>query len=312
MMAAPSAFGQAGKRVRRIALAFNGTPESAKPFLDAFVQGMGKLGYAQGRDYSLDVEYAQGRPETIPKVVGDLLRRDPEVLVLGGSTAVKVAKMATSTVPIDADFAAPVELGLISSLARPGGNVTGVTNLSHTVGPKRLELLREILPGARRVAYLANPETLNFSAEWKTVESAARQLRMDLVRLDASGAERIDTVLAELPARRVDALVVGSAFLFLTYRRKIVDFCASHRIPAIHSYVEAVADGALAGYSASATESQRKLATYVLRILNGAKPADLPVEQPTKIELHINLKTAKALGIRIPQLVLLRADRVIE
>ena len=206
----------------------------------------------------------------------------------------------------------PVESGLIASLARPGGNLTGIATLSITVTPKRLELLREILPSARRVAYLANPEQLSFALEWKAVEFAARKLRMDLVRFDATTVTELDTALGELPARRVDALMVGNAILFLTYRRKLIEICARYRIPDMHAYGEAVADGALVSYTSSATEYFRKAATYAHRILNGTKPADLPVEQPTKLELLINLKTAKALGIKIPQSVLLRADRVIE
>ena len=314
-MAAPPMFGQAAKGLRRACIAFNGHPEGAKPYLDAFVRGMDEQRYGLNRDYALEVRYAQGRSDRYTAIIGELLGAHCEVIVVVGNTAIQVAKTATATVPIVmATSTDPEATGLVASLSRPGGNITGLSSQSASVTAKRLQLLREVLPGALRVTLLLDPKVPGaaYAHVLREIEDAAKALAFQTTRAEASTVEELDQVLASLPARRPDALVVGNALLFFTYRRRIVDFCAQHRLPAIYPSGEAVIDGGLLGYAPSITENFRKAASYVARILNGAKPADLPVEQPTRVELFVNMKTAHALGIAIPKSLLARADAVIQ
>jgi putative ABC transport system substrate-binding protein len=301
-LAAPLVSGQAAKRLRRVAIAFNSNPESAKPYRDAFVQGMDEQGYALNRDYALEAGYAQGRNDRYPAIMGELLRENSEVIVVGPNTGVQAAKVATQTVPIVmAGATDPEATGLVASLSRPGGNITGLALNSASLNAKRLQLLREILPGASRIALLVDPSVPGYPYGVREIEDAAKASSLEILRSEASTVVELDQVLASLAARRADALMVGAAIVLFTHRTRIIDFCAQHRFPAIYSYREAVADGGLISYNASLTENFRKSASYVARILSGAKPADLPVEQPTKFELVINEKTAKALGITIPQ-----------
>jgi putative ABC transport system substrate-binding protein len=309
---APPGIAQPRKRPARVGIAFHSNPESVRPYLDAFVQGMSELGQRLDRDYAVEARYAQGRNERYPAVMRELLDAGVEVIVVGPNTGVQAAKEATSAVPIVMVGATdPESTGLVASVARPGGNITGLASNSVGLNGKRLELVREILPGASRVAYLADPKVPAHARFVSGVEDAARALSFKLVTVEASSAEELDRTLASLAAQRPDAMVVGAAIVLYTHRRRIVDFCAQHRVPAVYAYREPVLDGGLASYAPSVKETFRKSATYVARILGGAKPADLPVEQPTRIELVVNLKTAQSIGIAIPNSLLARADEVI-
>ena len=306
-------FGQVGKRLRRVGIAFNSNPESAKPYLDAFVQGMDENGFRLSRDYSLEARYALGRNDRYPAMMGELLRANSEVIVVGPNTGVEAAKAATSTVPIVmAGTTDPEATGLVAGLSRPGGNITGLALNSGSLNAKRLQLLREIVPGGSRITYLMDPKAGGAEYGLRAVEDAAKALALQITRAEASTVEELDQLLASMPARLPDALMVSAAIFLFTHRKRIIDSCARHRIPSIYSYGEAVADGGLLSYAASLIGTFRNSASYVARILSGAKPADLPVEQPTRYELIVNMKSAKALGITVPHSLLARADEVIQ
>jgi putative ABC transport system substrate-binding protein len=314
-LAVPSVFGQTAKRLHRVGIAFNGNPEGTKPYLDAFVGGMSEQGFRVDRDYTLELRYAQGRSDRYPAILGELLGANSEAIVVAGNTIIQAAKAATATVPIVmATSIDPEATGLVASLSRPGGNVTGMTSQSANITAKRLQLLRELLPGATRMTLLMDPKVPGaaYAHVLRETEDAARALGFQTTLAEASTVEELDKVLASLPARRPDALAVGNALLFFTYRKRIVDLCAQHRIPAIYGSSEAVVEGGLIGYAPSVTDNFRKAASYVARILNGARPADLPIEQPTRVELFVNMKTAQALGITVPKTLLARADEVIQ
>jgi putative tryptophan/tyrosine transport system substrate-binding protein len=306
-------FGQAGKGLRRVGIAFNSNPESAKPYLDAFVQGMREHGYGVDRDYSLELRYAQGRNDRYPAMMGELLRANSEVIVVGPNTGVEAAKAATSTVPIVmAGTTDPEATGLVASLSRPGGNISGLALNSGSLNGKRLQLLREIVPGASRVTYLMDPKAGGAAYGLRAMEDAAKALTVQLTKAEASTPEELDQVLAPPTARHADAWYVGAAIFLFTHRKRVIDFCAQQRIPAIYSYREAVIDGGLISYAANLVDTFRNSATYVTRILGGAKAADLPIEQPTRFEMVVNMKSAQALGIALPRSLLARADEVIQ
>ena len=296
--------GQTAKRAWRVGIAFNSDPIAAKPYLDAFVQGMARNGYRVD-EYVVEARYAEGRNDRYPAIVRELLRAGCDVLVAGPNTAVHAAKSATATVPIVMAGATDPELtGLVASLARPGANVTGLAMNSATLSAKRLQLLRELLPRASRVAYLVDPAVPGTDHVVRHVGTIAPPLAFDVSLAEASTPEALENVLASLIARRPDALMVGAAIVFWTHRRRVVDFCARQRMPAIYAYREPVVDGGLLSYAASLPAQFAGAASYVARILRGERPAELPVEQPTQFELTVNMRTADALGLRIPESLL--------
>jgi putative ABC transport system substrate-binding protein len=287
--------------VRRVGIVFSTDPPTSRRYLDALASGLEQHGYRLDRDYVVDVRYAEGRPERYPGLVRELLDARAEVLVVGANSSVLAAKAATSTVPIVmAGAQAPDATGLVATLARPGGNVTGVASVSGSITAKRLQLLHELVPRASRVAYLVNPSVPGWERTRDLVEDAAAKMAMRIETLAASTPEEIDRALASLAEQRPDALLVSNALLFWMHRRRILDFSAQHRMPASYAYGEIVRDGGLVSYSASLAETWRAAGTFVARILGGAKPADLPVEQPLRYELVVNARTAKAFGIAIP------------
>lgn len=307
----PVALAQPGGKARRVGIVFSTDPRTSAPYLDALARGLEQHGYRRDRDFVVDVRHAEGRPERYPALVRELLDARAEVLVVGANSGVIAAKAATSTVPIVmAGALAPDAMGLVASLARPGGNVTGVANMSGSVTAKRLQLLHELVPGATRIAYLANPAVPGWDRTVKTVEDAGAAMTLRISTATASTPEEIDRMLALLAEQRPDALLVGNALLFWMHRRRIVDFCARHRIPAGYAYGEVVREGGLASYASSLEDTFRLAGTFVARILGGAKPADLPVEQPTRYELFVNATTAKALGIPIPAAIRANAEIV--
>ncbi len=289
-------------------------PEPAIPTVRAFVQGLRALGYVEGQNLILERRSAEGRFERFGDIVAELVRLKADVIVTVGDPMTRAAKAVATTVPIVmASSNNPVGVGLVQSLARPGGNITGVTM---QVGPeleaKRLELLREMLPGVSRVAYLSSKEDKEWEGpQGKSVRTAAQALGVTLVLAEFTPRQYTDA-FALISRARAEALFVSRTPTAYVDRALIVDFATRARLPSMFGFREAVELGGLMSYGANLDDIFRRAATYVDKILKGAKPADLPVEQPTKFELVINLKTAKALGLTIPLSLLLRADEVIE
>jgi putative ABC transport system substrate-binding protein len=306
-------FGQASAPVPRVGIILNGTPETRRIYFEAFLRGMNELGYADGRNVVLDVRWVTSRPDQLPETIAALLRRNPDVIVVAGSQAVRAAKAATSTVPIVmAAVGDPVGQGLIASLARPGCNVTGVAIPSETLMSSILERMHELVPKASRIAVLTNPANSVHSIAWSQTEATARALGVGLLRFDASDLGELERALAAIERQRPDALVVGADTLFNSFRGRLVKFAASRRIPAGYFFSQAVAEGGLMSYSSSVGEHHYRSASYVHRILSGAKSHELPVEIAADFEWSINVRTAKALGITIPQSVIASADELVD
>jgi ABC-type uncharacterized transport system substrate-binding protein len=271
------------------------------------------LGWVEGRDFVFEVRYASGDPERLPVLARELVTMPVDVLVTGGTAATRVATTVTRTIPIVfIGVGDPVATGLVSSLARPGGNVTGIATQHPDSERKRLEILRELVPGAREIGFLYNPNNAASLLALKEAEAAAALLRLPFHPYPAAEIAAFEPILQMLRAPRASALLVGIEPFFFSSRRQIVEVIGRHSVPAIYGAREFVADGGLVSYGPSLDDASRQAAIYVDKILKGAKPADLPVEQPTKFELVINAKTAKALGLTIPPSVLARADEVIQ
>ena len=283
---------------------------------NGFSQGLRDLGYVEGGNIVIEWRDVAGKPERLDALVAELVALKVDVIVTVGTLASLAAKRATSTIPIVFPTVGdPVADGLVASLARPGGNVTGVANRVGDLIGKCLQLLKQAAPGIKRVAVLNQPGSSSKGMEKVVVSGlrdAGRSLGLAIELIDARGGDDIDAAFREMARRRANALFVLPYGTLLIERRRIVALAAKHRLPAMYGYREPVEDGGLMSYGPDLAESFRRSATYVDRILKGAKPADLPVEQLSKFELLINLKTAKALGLTIPQSVLQQADRLIE
>jgi putative ABC transport system substrate-binding protein len=285
--------------------------------IEVFRQGLRDLGYVEGRNVVIEIRDAEGKFERFPTLAAELVALKVDVIVAGGATrAILAATQATKTIPIVfAGVADPVAIGFVASLARPGGNVTGLSSLTVELVGKCLELLTQAIPGVSRVAALWQPvagaERTNKDF-LKEADVAARALRVRLQVVEARGPADFDRAFSEMTRARAGALTVLTSAMFYSERRRLVDLAAKNRLPAVYQVREFVDAGGLLSYGPDLADLFRRAATYVDRILKGAKPADLPVEQPTKFELVINLKTAKALGLTIPQSVLRRADEVIQ
>ena len=283
--------------------------------LGAFRQGLGETGYVEGRNVMIEYRWASGQYDQLPALAADLVRHHVSVLVAPGSTpAALAAKAATAMIPIVFQLGTdPVAAGLVPRLDRPGGNVTGVTNINTELAPKRLELLRELIPTAKLIAVLVNPTsafiTENIS---KDLQSTARTLGLQLEILSASNENDFDKVFATLAQLRADALVIAPDAMFISRSEELGALTLRHRVPAITQYREFAVAGGLMSYGGNSTEAVRLLGIYTGKVLKGEKPADLPVVQSAKVELVINVKTAKALGIAIPNTLIGRADEVIE
>ena len=281
--------------------------------LDAFRQGLRELGYVEGQNFVVEYRSADGRGERFPDLAAELVRLKVDVILTRGTPAVIAAKNATRTIPVVmAASGDPVLSGVVSSLARPGGNVTGLSAVVVEVSGKRLELIREVAPGVSRVAALFNMSNPNDALQWKETETAAPTLRVQLQLLDVRKPGDFAGAFDAAVKGRAGALFVGLDALTWANHRPIVELAAKHRLPAIYGGREFVNAGGLIAYGVSYPHLYHRAASYVDKILRGAKPADLPIEQPTKFELVINLKTAKALGLTIPQSLLGRADEVIQ
>jgi putative tryptophan/tyrosine transport system substrate-binding protein len=288
------------------------SPSSDSARMEAFRRGLRELGYVEGQNISIEPRYAQGKLDQLPDLAGELVHLKVDVIVVGGSTATGAAKKATRQIPIVmAHGSDPVELGFVASLAKPRGNITGLTHLAPELGGKRLELLKDIVPQLTRIAVLTDPGAGGHGPQIKELEVAAPALGLKLQRVEVRAANDLESGFAAITRDRVGALVGLQLPTLDRLRKQIVDLAAKHRLPAVHPNNEYVEAGGLMCYSADIVALFRRAATYVDKILKGAKPAELPVEQPTKFELVINLKTAQQIGITIPPNVLARADKVI-
>jgi putative ABC transport system substrate-binding protein len=295
----------------RIGFLNGGSAWEYAPMVAAFREGLSEIGFFEDRNVLVEYRWAEGRYERLPTMAADLIRRQVAVMMVNGP-AVLPAKAATTTIPIVFSTAVdPVELGIVASLNRPGGNVTGVTSLGSEVGPKRLELMHELVPTAVIVA-LVNPTYLGAAAQSRELLAAARTLGVQLHILNASADRDFDPVFAKLMELRAGALVIASDTFFTGRSQELAALALRHSVPAIYEFREFVVAGGLMSYSASVTDLYRRAGIYTGRILKGEKPADLPVQQSTRIELTINMKTAKTLGLTIPITLLGRADAVIE
>jgi putative ABC transport system substrate-binding protein len=304
---APLAQAPHAAKVARIG--FLGT--AAKERIDAFRHGLRDLGWVEGQNITIEYR-SDPQQDRLPSLAAELVRLKVDVIVTPGAAAALAAKQATKTIPIVmASIPDPIEAGLVASLARPGGNVTGLSNLNAEVGGKRLELLKETVPKISRVAALRHGSGEGSRQQMNEIAIAARALTLRLQSLEARGAEDYENAFLEMVRERANALITLASPQFTIDRLQLVNLAAKHRLPAIYADRAYVESGGLMSYGPDRSDLYRRAATYVDKILKGAKPADLPVEQPTKFQFVINLKTAKQIGLTIPPNVLARADRVI-
>ena len=282
--------------------------------LAAFLKGLGETGYVDGHNVAIEYRWAESRSDRLPAMVADLVHRQVAVIAATSTQAALAAKAATTTIPIVIELGAdPVRLGLVTSLNRPSGNVTGVAQLAIEVGPKRLELLHEMIPKARIIALLADPtDRAVFENTTRGVQSAARSLGLDLHVLNVGTDRDLDAAFANLVQLRAGGVVISGGQFFNSRSKQLAAAALQHAVPTISPYVDLAGAGGLMSYGTNITDAYRLAGIYTGRVLKGEKPADLPVQQATKVELIINLKTAKALGITVPSSLIGRADEIIE
>ncbi len=316
-LAAPLAsFAQQESKVRRIgflAVRSRSTPSNPDVFYNAFTQGMRELGYVEGKNLLIEWRFADGKYERLPGLAAELVRMQVEIIATHSPPATQALQRATSTIPIV--FVAvndPVGSGVVANLARPGGNVTGLSLMAVDVSPKHLELLKTMMPRLSRVAVLVNFGNAGHPAILKSVQAAAQQVGIKVLPVDARAPDEIERGFATMTRERAEAVIVAGDAFFVGQQRQIAELAVKNRMPSMFSYREGVEAGGLMSYGQDLADFYRRAATYVDKILKGAKPGELPIEQPTRIHLAINRKTATALGLTIPQELLLRADEVIE
>jgi ABC-type uncharacterized transport system substrate-binding protein len=289
------------------------SPPTTAPALDAFHQGLSETGYVEGQNVSIEYRWAQGHYDRLPALAAELVERKVDVVVALGAPPALAAKGATSTIPIAFMIGAdPVNFGLVASLARPGGNLTGVSFLTGELTPKRVELLAELVPQVKVIVLLVNPSNANAERIIEGAQEGAREKGVRLDVLKASSESEIDAAFAALVYLQVDALLIGDDPIFLNRRDQLERLAVRYAVPAIYFDRRFATAGGLISYGANLTAVVRQLGVYAGKILKGDRPADLPVQQPTKFELVINLKTAKALGLAVPRSLLAHADEVIE
>jgi putative tryptophan/tyrosine transport system substrate-binding protein len=289
------------------------SPEDSEHLVEAFRRGLREGGFVEGQNVAIEFRWARGQYDLLPAMAADLVSRGVSVLTTAGTPAVLAAKAATGEIPIVFGIAIdPVELGLVASLNRPGGNATGVTLLTTLMEPKRLGLLRDLVPGVPLVGVLLNPRFPTAPRQLREIEEAARTIDQRIIVANASDDAELEAAFGSLTSARVAALLVTANSYFDVRRDRIVGFAAQQRLPAIYQFREYAVAGGLLSYGVDITDGYRQYGVYTAKVLNGAKPADLPVLQPTKFEMVINLRTAKALGVKISDNLLSLADEVIE
>ena len=310
LLAAPrAAEAQPAGKVPRIGF----LSDSRQPWDEGFRQGLRELGYVAGHNITIEYRYGEGKFERLPGLAAELVRLNVDLVVAGGTQATSSAKQATGVIPIVMGVSAdPVGNGFVASLARPGGNITGLTSLSPDLSGKRLALLKEIVPRLSRVSVLWNSVNPDNASQLREAEAAANALGVQLLPIGVRSSNEFDKAFSVINNARADVLYTLGDSLFANNRKRIVDFAAKNQLASMFSTRQAVEAGGLVSYGTDFVDLFRRAAIYVDKILKGAKPADLPIEQPTKFELVINLKTAKALGLTILPSLLLRADQVIE
>jgi putative ABC transport system substrate-binding protein len=309
-----AAIAQQPSRKVRIGVLLPGTPASYSPRINAFLEGLRGLGYEEGKTVTFEWRWWNDQVERLPELAAELVSLDVQAIVTAGTPAAKALKNATRSIPIImAVIGDPVAAGLVDSLAHPGGNVTGFSILASDLSGKRLELLKEVVPGLFSVGVILNPANPQPKIELKEVEAAARALGVQIHPIQISAESSLQNSFESISRdRSVQAVIVLTDALLYNHRKQIATLAAAHRLPTMYFFREFVAAGGLMSYGPSDTDLFRRAASYVDKVLRGAKPGDLPIEQPTKFELVINLKTAKALDLNIPPQVLARADEVIE
>jgi len=311
LFTAPFALGQPAGRLARIGILSEGSEDTQ--LLLPFRDQLKKLGYVEGKNLVIEPRYAQGVPARLRAQAAELVTLKPDLIVTGTTPSTQAAIKATSSIPIV--FAAasdPVKSGLVASLARPGGNVTGLANMVAQLADKWFEMLLEIAPGARRIAYLGQSSNQAIRETHQSLRETGRSRGATIELLEASTPDEVARAFELMVREKFDGFIVSPTPVLLAHRQNIVDLAARHRLPAIYGREEYIATGGLVSYSRDFVEAYRRVADYAHRILQGAKPADLPIEQSSSFRMVVNLATARALGIKIPQSILLRADRVIE
>ena len=310
----PPADAQQASKTAKIGILSATTPAALAPSVEAFKQGLRELGWVEGKSFVLEVRYGEGKVERLSELARELVALKMHVIVTPADLSIAAIKRETQTIPIVMALSSdPVGAGFVASLARPGGNITGLSNISPELSGKRVELLREAVPGLSRLALLWNPEVRGAVLDYKEAASAARSLRVEVKSVEASRAEDLDRAFSTITSWRAQALMLpGINPVGFANRAQIVSFAQRNRLPSMFPTKEYVDSGGLMSYGPSLVDLFRRAAGYVDKILKGAKPADLPVQQPTKFELVINLKTAKVLGLTLPQSLLRRADDVIQ
>ena len=302
------------KKIAKIGYLLPSTPAAAAHLLEAFRQGLRELGYVEGKTLVLELRYGEAKTERLPELARELVGLKVDVIVTATDVAIAAVKRETQTIPIVmGNSTDPVGTGFVASLARPGGNITGLSSMSPELSGKRLELLTEVVPGLSRVAFLWNPDVRGAVLDYKEAESAAGSLRLQLQSVEVVRAEDFDRAFSAVTKERAQALMMPAANpVGFAKRGQIASFAQKNRLPSIYAQKEYVDAGGLMSYGPNTPDMHRRAATYVDKILKGRKPADLPVEQPTKFEFVINLKAAKQIGLTIPPNVLARADKVIK
>ncbi len=316
LAAPPTADPQSPGKVHRIGFL---SPSSlsdprTQRYFEAFRQGLRELGYVEGQNIDIESRWAEGKYNRLPGLAAELVRLKVDVIVTWAPPAIQAAKEATETTPIPIVMGGiidPITTGVVTSLARPGGNITGLSNMTPELVGKQLEMLKEVVPKVSRVAVLGNPANAGNGPQMREAEVAARVLRVRLQFLEARDFEQIDSAFAAMTRERAGALIVLVNAMLADHRTRIADLAAKRRLPTVSGQREFAEAGGLMAYGASISDTYRRAATYVDKILKGTKPADLPVEQPTRFELVINMRTAKALGLTFPQTILIRAEEVI-
>jgi ABC-type uncharacterized transport system substrate-binding protein len=303
---------QPGK-VWRVGFLSGGAPAALGPILTGFPQGMRELGYVEGKDFTIEWRFAEGNYDRIPGFAAEFVRLKVDVIVVATAAAIRIVQQATTTIPIVMSYSTdPVGNGFVASLARPGGNTTGVASSTDDSAPKQLELLATIAPNVERIGLIGNPDNPNHSSLLQRAEAAARTAGLLVIPLDVRNAEEIENAFAAMPRERVQAILVGADAMMLTERRRIAELALAARLPSVFVQRENVEVGGLMSYGESIKEFNRRAAVFVDKIFKGAKPGELPIEQPTRFHLVINRKTADALGVSIPPQLYILADEVIE